>query len=107
METKHNIELTPEQKGVLASLAKETGESASSLIDKLLDELQERLRAARANGHDHEATEPAQSTETPRKPIWAKIRDAFDHVPQEEMDELPTDGAANVDHYAYGLPKRS
>ena len=107
METKQNIELTPKQKGVLVSLAEETGQSASSLIDQLLDEFQERLRAAPANGHSHETAESAQSTETPRQPIWAKIRDAFDHVPQEEMDELPTDGAANVDHYAYGLPKRS
>ena len=40
------------------------------------------------------------------KPIWEKIRDGFATVPAEEMADLPTDGAAQVDHYAYGLPKR-
>ncbi len=104
METRDDIELTPEQKGVLASLAEETGESASSLIDKVLDELQERLRTARGNGHD--AAESAEPTETPHKPIWEKIIEASERIPDGELEGLPTDMAANVDHYAYGLPKR-
>lgn len=107
METRHDIKLTPEQKGVLASLARETGESAASIMDKVLDELQERLRAARMHGRGNEDTEPAPPAQTPHKPFWARIREAFDQVPEEEMNELPADGAANVDHYAYGLPKRS
>ena len=107
METPDHIRLTPKQKGVLASLAQETGESASSIMDRVLDELQERLRAARAHGHSNGGTEPESPTKTPHKPIWARIGEAFDQVPEEEMDELPTDGAANVDHYTYGLPKRS
>jgi hypothetical protein len=94
METSHDIELTPEQKGVLASLAEETGESVASLIDKVLDELQERVRASRV----HQKEMP--------KPMWERIRDGFATVPKEEMETLPTDGSTQVDHYVYGVPKR-
>ena len=100
MET-NNIELTPEQKGMLASLAQETGEPVNALIDQALEDLQERLRTRNPNG----IKESDRQKEAP-KPIWEKIRDGFAQVPEEEMKELPTDGAAQVDHYAYGLPKR-
>ena len=100
MET-NKIELTPEQKGVLAALSEETGESVSALIDQVLDALQERMRAARENGNrdSHAADDTA-------KPIWEKIIEAGHRIPEEELKDLPTDLAANVDHYAYGLPKR-
>lgn len=101
MKTPHDIKLTPEQKGLLASLAEETGESASSLLDKALDELQERVRAACENGH--ETAEPVK-TET-RKPIWEVFADT-DDIPEEEWEKLPTDLASQHDHYIYGTPKR-
>ncbi len=41
-----------------------------------------------------------------RKPIWEQFAEAFDEVPDEELARLPTDLAAQVDHYVYGLPKR-
>ncbi|ETW99577.1 MAG: hypothetical protein ETSY1_14455 [Candidatus Entotheonella factor] len=44
METGH-IELTPEQKGVLAALSKETGEPVAALLDKMLEELQTQMRS--------------------------------------------------------------
>jgi len=70
METK-KIELTPEQKGVLAALSEETGESVSALIDQVLDALQERMRAAREsrNRDSHAANDTA-------KPVWEKIVEA-------------------------------
>jgi hypothetical protein len=43
METTR-IELTPEQKGVLAALSQETGEPVNTLIDKALEDLQGRVR---------------------------------------------------------------
>jgi hypothetical protein len=36
-EKRHKIELTPEQKGLLASLAEEVRESASSLLDEMFE----------------------------------------------------------------------
>jgi hypothetical protein len=106
MGTRQDIEFTPEQKGILASVAEETGEPVSALIDEMFETWQERRRTGQVNGSSHEKGE-GQSEESAHKPIWAKIQEAFDRVPEEEMAELPTDGAANVDYYAYGLPKRS
>jgi hypothetical protein len=40
------------------------------------------------------------------KPIWEKIRETFSNLSEEDLASLPVDGAAQVDHYAYGLPKR-
>jgi TRAP-type C4-dicarboxylate transport system substrate-binding protein len=97
METRNNIELTPEQKGLLASLAEETGESAASLLDKVLDALRERLRTARANGDQGKGNDPAQEAS---KPIWEIFADTED-IPEEEWEKLPTDLATQHDHYIY------
>ncbi|ETW95527.1 MAG: hypothetical protein ETSY1_30250 [Candidatus Entotheonella factor] len=116
METSH-IELTPEQKDVLASLAQETGETASSLIDKVLDELQERLRATRM--HEREAAEPSPAANVQRTASEVKeevnknapsvldiFRETWKAIPEEELAAMPEDGAEQVDHYIYGTPKR-
>ena len=95
-----NIELTPEQKGVLASLSQETGEPASALIDKALEELQEHMRAVRAKDEQrHDSREAAP------KPIWEVFADTED-IPEEEWDKLPKDLATQHDHYIYHTPKR-
>jgi len=97
------FELTPEQKGMLASLSRETGKPFPTLLAAIaaaLEELQEREHASQAqdeaNGHETEASPP----------IWERIRATFSNLSQEDLDSLPVDGAAQVDHYAYGLPKR-
>jgi antitoxin component of MazEF toxin-antitoxin module len=41
-----------------------------------------------------------------RRPIWEEIADLTKDIPPEELDKLPTDGAAQIDHYLYGHPKR-
>jgi hypothetical protein len=40
------------------------------------------------------------------QPIWEVITDLMKNVPDEVIDQLPKDGASQVDHYIYGLPKR-
>jgi hypothetical protein len=40
------------------------------------------------------------------KPLWEIAADLLKDVPQEVLDRLPTDGAAQHDHYIYGTPKR-
>lgn len=40
------------------------------------------------------------------RPIWEEIVDNMKDVPDEVFDRLPHDGASQVDHYIYGLPKR-
>jgi hypothetical protein len=103
------FELTPEQKGMLASLSRETGKPMATLLAAIaaaLEELQEREQAAHAqdeaNGHETEAPAPQEAS----PPIWERIRETFSNLSEEDLASLPVDGAAQVDHYAYGLPKR-
>jgi len=100
------FDLTPEQKGILSSLSRETGKPIPVLLAKALEALQARERSDSAhdetNDHETEAP-PAQET---CKPIWERIRETFSNLSEEDLNSLPVDGAAQVDHYAYGLPKR-
>jgi hypothetical protein len=102
------FELTPEQKGMLASLSRETGKPIPTLIAEALEELQEREHVDHANGetNGHEAV-PPDTTPSPkaRKPIWEALIEASLEIPDEELDLLPSDGATQHDHYIYGTPK--
>jgi hypothetical protein len=40
------------------------------------------------------------------RPIWEVIAGNMKDVPPEDMAALPKDGASQIDHYVYGLPKR-
>jgi hypothetical protein len=102
------FELTPEQKGLLATLSRETGKPIPALIAEALEELQEHVH----RGHDRnsEAVTPQEAREglleEPRKPFWQKVLEASERIPEEELKRVPTDLAAQVDHYIYGTPKR-
>jgi hypothetical protein len=100
METRKDMELTPQQQGVLASLAEQTGEPVSTLLDKMLDAFQERMRVTRVNGDQGSA--PVEATP---QPIWEVFAETED-IPEEEWAKLPTDLATQHDHYIYGTPKR-
>jgi antitoxin component of MazEF toxin-antitoxin module len=39
-------------------------------------------------------------------PFWERIAALTAAMPQEELERVPTDGAAQIDHYLYGHPKR-
>jgi bifunctional DNA-binding transcriptional regulator/antitoxin component of YhaV-PrlF toxin-antitoxin module len=41
-----------------------------------------------------------------RLPLWERIAARAAAIPPEELDKLPPDGAAQIDHYLYGHPKR-
>ena len=100
------FELTPEQKGMLASLSRETGKPIPALIAKALEELQEHEHSGHTNGETHRSTTEAPVPQEVYKPIWERIRETVSNLSEEELASLPVDGAAQVDHYAYGLPKR-
>jgi Arc/MetJ-type ribon-helix-helix transcriptional regulator len=52
------------------------------------------------------AQQTAASSGTDERPIWEAITEIMKDVPDEVFDRLPIDGASQVDHYIYGLPKR-
>jgi hypothetical protein len=103
-----SFELTPKQKGILAALSRETGKPIPALLDAALETLREQARS----GHDHdtgESHEPPPSVAAPQeapKPIWEIFEEASRDIPDEVLARLPTDLAAQVDHYVYGVPKR-
>jgi hypothetical protein len=41
------------------------------------------------------------------RPIWERITDLADALPENAIAGLPTDGASQLDHYVYGAPKRA
>ena len=41
------------------------------------------------------------------RPVSEMIREIWADMPDEVRAKLPTDGASQVDHYVYGVPKRS
>jgi antitoxin component of MazEF toxin-antitoxin module len=41
-----------------------------------------------------------------RPPIWERIAARAAQTPPEEVDRLPADGAAQIDHYLYGHPRQ-
>lgn len=45
--------------------------------------------------------------QTDDRPIWEKLRERAKNVPDEEWEKFPKDGAAELDHYLYGTPKRN
>ena len=45
--------------------------------------------------------------EPARPPIWDRIAALTAAAPPDELAKLPADGAAQLDHYVYGTPKRS
>jgi hypothetical protein len=102
------FELTPKQKGILATLSRETGKPIPALLDEALEVLQEHERAGHdhGTGHDHGPPPPVASPQEAPKPIWELFEEASRNIPEEELARLPTDLAAQVDHYVYGTPKR-
>ncbi len=44
--------------------------------------------------------------ESQHKPISEVIQEITKDVPDEVWETLPKDGAAEIDHYLYGTPKR-
>ena len=39
------------------------------------------------------------------KPIWEVAKDITNDMTEEEINQLPSDGAEQHDHYIYGTPK--
>lgn len=83
----------------------ETSATDVSTIDQLLEKLHQLSPEQQQEVHDFVQFlilkyQPAQKT------IWEKMRERTARIPAEELEKLPTDGAAQHDHYLYDAPKR-
>ena len=81
------IELPEEQQAALTAKARAQGVSAEEYVRLVL-------------AHD---LEPAP----PRRRIWEAIAEDIRRVPSEDFAAMPKDGASQIDHYVYGVPKRT
>jgi hypothetical protein len=84
----------PEQEHLIAEaiqagLIKNADEALEIAVDTLRDRLKRSLRTTEA-----------------KRPLADKIRDIWHDMPDEVRAGLPRDGASQVDHYVYGVPKR-
>jgi Arc/MetJ-type ribon-helix-helix transcriptional regulator len=82
--------------GHFASLDDAMTEAAHLLLQKL-------------NQGQARADKPAVSQEPSaedRKPVWERILEKMEAVPDEVFDRIPADSSAQLDHYLYGTPKR-
>jgi hypothetical protein len=86
-----NVEIPNKLAPALKAKADERGVSASSYASQVLEHY---LQADEIKAKPKEA------------PIWEIITDRMKNVPDEVFERLPEDGASQVDHYIYGLPKR-
>ena len=80
------IDLPDEEIKALAAKAEAQGISTEQYARQVLE-------------HDLEASRP------PRR-IWEVIAENMKRVPPEDLAALPRDGASQIDHYIYGIPKR-
>ena len=97
------FELTPEQKGMLASLSRETGKPIPALLAEALEVLQEHERL----DHRHYEVSGASPPSTRSSSVLNIFQEAREGVPEETWKALPEDLAAQHDHYIYGTPKRA
>lgn len=81
------IDLPDEQQAALAAGAKAQGVSAEEFARQLL-------------AH-------ALESSMPQRQIWDAIADSMKQVPPEDLALLPPDGASQIDHYLYGVPKNN
>jgi hypothetical protein len=75
--------------------------------EPLLEAVLDFLLFAKAR-RQQQAVSPAiaEAASQPSTPIWEAFESFADSLPESVAAALPTDGAAQVDHYLYGAPKR-
>ena len=72
----------------------------------------EAIRRLRQSEQEHDqqtanaTVDLAESPVSTFKPIWEVADEIRKSIPAEEWAKLPVDGAAQLDHYLYGSPKR-
>ena len=85
----------------------------TALLQKAIERVQalpdaEQDRVARLMLDAAEAPNEIDSRgEERHRSIGKAIQDIFSDITEEEWEQLPEDGAAELDHYIYGTPKRN
>ena len=86
------LDLTDNKEAALKAIALSQGVSAEQFVQRIVD-------------RELEQQDMPAARQAPRR-ISQRIAEIMADVPREEFAKLPKDGARQVDHYVYGLPKR-
>jgi putative addiction module CopG family antidote len=65
------------------------------------------LKTNQPHASETQTASPVSNQTQLRKPIWEIAEALSIQIPANEAASLPTDGAAEHDHYIHGTPKRS
>jgi hypothetical protein len=88
------LPLAPHEDEKLIALARARGVSKETLLREALE------------GILAGAPERGQEPNPESVPVWEEIGGSLKDLPPEDLALLPRDGASQIDHYVYGLPKR-
>lgn len=100
------FELTPKQKGMLTTLARQTGKSISALLDEALEGLQAHALRAPTNGHEPLPCAPQDPAWTAQKNhrrchlVDKEIDGTLSPAEQGELDQLQAEMLAYRRHVA-------
>jgi hypothetical protein len=72
--------------------------------DPVLDEVLGFLRSTKARQAMQMSTDQGMPKDD--RPIWEVADQIIAQIPPEAFNNLPTDGAAQIDHYLYDAPKQ-
>ena len=95
------IELTPEIEQLVQVNAKRDGVDASAYVTRVLKEV---LRERGTSNNDAQEVPARRRTISER---FEEIREQLTVEEREALDQLPSDLAAEHDHYIYGTPKEA
>jgi hypothetical protein len=70
--------------------------------DVIIEEVLNFLLFTKSRYQDKTTQNNAQNS----RPIWELADEIVAQIPEDILNQLPTDGAAQHDHYLYGTPKR-
>lgn len=90
-------------------LLKEIEQAPESLVEEVLNFLLATKARQTQKTLEKKTSSSSQTTETSleaSKPIWEVADEIIALLPKKALDELPTDGAAELDYYLYGAPKQ-
>ena len=85
------IELSPDKEAAFKAQAQAMGLTIEQWLLRLAEQAGQRPQGQKSDA----------------RPVWDVIAENMRHVPAEDLAMLPRDGASQIDHYVYGLPKRA
>jgi hypothetical protein len=91
-----SLQVRPETEARINALAAASGVSVDEYLAALVN--------GQSFGEESAHEEPASRSQ---RRIWEVIAENMKDVPPEDFAALPKDGLDQIDHYVYGVPKRT